>query len=140
MLYQCVYQFREPLPTPSRALQNLNALVTVDGADGTADAFDGVMKLVDFKITAPAGYAQEAKFTVKHTSADIKLCFVAVYKASGRRGSVASDGEKLGAGRRYAVPRSLLYMLHEMFPVMILNAFCKNTPSPPPGSCSEAPP
>lgn len=62
--------------------QSLSATVEVDGADGTADAYDGVMKLVDFKVIVPEGYSQEAKFTVKHTSADLKLCFVAVYKAS----------------------------------------------------------
>ncbi|XP_042876938.1 uncharacterized protein LOC122256373 [Penaeus japonicus] len=71
----------QTLSINSDLVPSLSATVEVDGADGTADAYDGVMKLVDFKVIVPEGYSQEAKFTVKHTSADLKLCFVAVYKA-----------------------------------------------------------
>lgn len=50
--------------------------------DGTADAYEGVMKLIDLVLTFPDGYGQPVVITIENAApTDMNLCFVAVAAA-----------------------------------------------------------
>lgn len=56
--------------------------VVAEGLDGTDDAYEGVMKQVNFKFTVPKDYAQVVTMKITSTQvADISLCFGAVFTA-----------------------------------------------------------
>ncbi|XP_069952979.1 uncharacterized protein [Cherax quadricarinatus] len=56
-----------------------NIVVTAQGVDGTGNAYDGVMKLVNFNLTVPAGYGKEVTATITNNAASVfTICFAAV--------------------------------------------------------------
>nr|XP_045612843.1 uncharacterized protein LOC123767314 [Procambarus clarkii] len=56
--------------------------VTVAGVDGTATAYEGVMKLVDFSLAVPVGYGKDVSATITNNdAATFSICFAAVYSA-----------------------------------------------------------
>ncbi|XP_068218814.1 LOW QUALITY PROTEIN: uncharacterized protein [Palaemon carinicauda] len=53
---------------------------TVIGTDGTDDAYEGVMKMVDVKLTIPEGYGHLVKIRIINTQlADLSLCTGGVF-------------------------------------------------------------
>ncbi|XP_042229759.1 uncharacterized protein LOC121871477 [Homarus americanus] len=78
--------------TPSEASFTVTANVPNTGGaislvaeamDGTGgDSYDGVMKIIEFKLTVPADYRKEVIATITNTAvADITICLAALYSA-----------------------------------------------------------
>ncbi|KAK3861203.1 hypothetical protein Pcinc_032801, partial [Petrolisthes cinctipes] len=55
-------------------------IVEPDGTDGTPDAYEGVMKLVDIPLDIPVDYKEQVTVTVSSTAVtDIKICMIGVF-------------------------------------------------------------
>ena len=65
-------------------LQNLALLsVTPVPVDGTSNAYEGVMKMVDFVVEVPEGYKNTLKAIITNTAVtDITVCFGALVTVS----------------------------------------------------------
>lgn len=57
--------------------------ITPEAVDGTPDAYEGVIKMVDFLVQVPEGYKNTLKATITNNAvADITVCFGAVMAVS----------------------------------------------------------